>query len=225
MPNYCENVLTVTGPYEDMMTFFNRFSRGGDFKMRNLILPHSDSYISRIQSWGSKWDISDTSHSYEEIRLKFEGYEDDSEEEVFQTIFYNTPWGPNETFIKNVSGMFESLIFALGFYEPGQGFAGQSTFCNGEVIEHIYYEKDLKYEKNDINTLCLAIDLDLESADYVVNQMYDEDSIKDNPKVLNIIKHISKKYNIDIHYEDDNNGGLLNLTSKLIEISSLPDPD
>lgn len=68
--------------------------------------------------WGCKWGGCET-----ELLLEEEGYIEYS---------FDTPWGPPMEFIEKISKDWPTLCFEITYEEPGMGFAGNSSFYQGE---------------------------------------------------------------------------------------------
>jgi hypothetical protein len=67
-------------------------------------------------NWGTKWNC--THHG------KWEG----------NVIRFDTAWAPPYPIVMELSMMFEDVVFALRFDEPGCDFAGDYICINGEVV-------------------------------------------------------------------------------------------
>jgi hypothetical protein len=93
---------------------------------------HTDWYNWRSENWGCKWDTA-------------ESYVLDDEDE-FISVEYQTPWGPNTQFIKNIALMFPEVTFTLSFEEPGMGFCGVYE-VTGE--DEDYVDGDLEWVDED----------------------------------------------------------------------------
>jgi len=72
-----------------------------------------------LNNWGTKWADCDT-------RI----ITDDSEETI---VVFNTAWGPPQSAIETISGMFPSLTFHLSHNEPGMCFMGIDVYLKGDV--------------------------------------------------------------------------------------------
>ena len=97
---------------------------------RTLMGIHADvgGYSKQNELWGTKWDVDATP----EILDNWED-EDKNKYMSFQ-VYCDTAWGPPLEFAQNVSGKYKDVEIETKFEEPGMGFAGTTTFLNGECI-------------------------------------------------------------------------------------------
>lgn len=82
-------------------------------------------------NWGTKWPDCDTLHS---------GSWDHNDGTVEYRYNFQTPWGPCDTAISNISTLFPTLVFDLTYSEEGMCFAGGDRYQNGVQLSHVYYE-------------------------------------------------------------------------------------
>jgi hypothetical protein len=166
MPNWCENILKVTGPAEDRRWLTQLWTDGqGVF---NRILPTPDPFTDqeiaelRVElersyfgsdfikadaanawywwrniHWGTKWDVGGGSRNTVTVE----------EQEDVTTIDFLTAWGPPEPVIKAMSAQYPSLIFDLTYFEGGMCFAGETRFVAGEGQGKDYEYDDPEYER------------------------------------------------------------------------------
>lgn len=209
MPNYCDNSLTIKGCYKDIINFINDFycPSKEDFSMKKIYPT-----CNNVSDWGTKFDVVDCNPTYSEIISKYDGLEKDYNDFVTEVIHYQTATTPNEEFFKKISNKYPTVKFILGFYEPGEGYVGQSSFINGLYSEDKYCE----YKKSSMEEYYgLAIELKLESADYIINEM-ESDLI-----TIEFKKELSEKYNIKIIKTEDN---VIDLRDILVN-KPLPEPE
>lgn len=167
MPNWCENILKVTGPAEDRRRLTQLWTDGqGVF---NRILPTPDPFtvqdlaelhrelerswhfpgvLERLNAdnawyywnnihWGTKWDVGGSSTNTMTVE----------EQEDMTTIDFLTAWGPPEPVIKAMSALYPSLVFNLAYFEGGMCFAGETSFVAGEGQGKDYEYGDPEYER------------------------------------------------------------------------------
>ena len=133
MPNWCANIVKITGDEKNLERFINDFTRSGEPAMSNILptpktlmfrshpIPKTnifwgidkgaeqmDWYSWRLFHWGVKWDIRDV------VTL-----EQDPESMV--AYLFVTPWCPPSEFFKYISDMYEVDVALYG-YEPGMSF-------------------------------------------------------------------------------------------------------
>jgi len=141
MPNWCNNVLDVKGPKEEVQRFYNE-NRGvckrddGDvnnellfsksfpepFK-ENEIDPSTDKEFDwwnwRINNWGTKWEPSDPTFDMDENQISY---------------FFDTAWSPPEGWFKKVIKLYPELDFYMTFEEPGMAFKGEAEGDKGKFL-------------------------------------------------------------------------------------------
>jgi len=76
-----------------------------------------------VDSWGTKWDVSNA------VLI--------SESAGSLTYEFSSAWTPPEEAIRTISKSFHELTFKLEYYEPGCDFVGSATFIKGKVTERI----------------------------------------------------------------------------------------
>ena len=92
-----------------------------------------DWYSWNNRNWGTKWDVGrfDTDE-YPETEISDEGSE-------FVIYKFNTAWSPPFPVIQELSRQYPELVVDLE-YEEEQGWGGEITFKNGEIIDQKEYE-------------------------------------------------------------------------------------
>lgn len=132
MANYCENDLTIRGPKKQLETFLNKLiDEEGDIQFNNIIpMPkkHTETgkwYEWCLKNWGCKWSPYKESQSIDRDGI-----------EEYAHLYFDTPWSPPLQFLKNASKKYKKLVFILKYEEEGNGFAGISRACNGELIDN-----------------------------------------------------------------------------------------
>lgn len=176
MPNWCENDLTIRGPYQELQRFriFAKTKNGIldadkfihypkkyaelDLKAklydarRNKLIDklkkegvtennarekaykkylymkdgfNSGGYEWCIENWGTKWGICDA-ELIDNIKLK------NGKGELFYQ--FSTAWSPPTPLIQKMGEMFNGLVFALRYFERGDGFKGILKIEKGKVI-------------------------------------------------------------------------------------------
>ena len=164
MPNNCQNILTISGPREDLKKFEEK-SEDGRFQLgHHLPCPeellnqdadsterpdmiakygHSDWYGWCVANWGTKWDVyedyamwltSDGTTGAGDLSMKAENVDAD-EDEI--TISFLSAWGPPSEGIEKISGLWPTLNFTIVYAEAGHGFAGTDNYKAGELVSSI----------------------------------------------------------------------------------------
>lgn len=153
MPNWCENMLTVSGEPDEVARFVSlartrhECPKGAeqDFSILENFLPRPDDigdgwYDWSHNVWGCKWPDSDTTIP--------NSYSEDDEEVSFS---FTTPWCPPINGFVSIAKMFPELKFILGYKEFGMQFYGITEF----------------YDDGDYNDVCLNFE-DIDGYDKVV---------------------------------------------------------
>lgn len=151
MPNWCENKIVIIGkndviqPMVDILAetidgeakFFEYFiptppemlqesAPARDEETIKLFMQKygaKDWYDWRVRNWGIKWDIAYAC----DIEVQF------GDNDVCCLSFScQTPWSPPEEGLGTLSAMFPNTYFYCEFFEPGMGFQGYCSYCNGE---------------------------------------------------------------------------------------------
>lgn len=135
MPNWCNNKLVVSGPYEDVSKFVYAISYDEDGNKRDQTslleshIPLSDEssngdwYSQAIELWGTKWDVNPVIY--------------DTEEDAGVTSYffsYDSAWNPPMNGIVGLSKMYPTLLFYNDYMEPGMGFMGAFKVMNGTIL-------------------------------------------------------------------------------------------
>jgi len=122
MPNWCQNILTVT----DSSNKVKKYLRKNGFYFEKIkptpkkLLDDKDDgwYFWRIQNWGTKWDIENEIDSI-------------THKENNVLISFNTAWSPPIPLIETLSKMFPAATFELKYFEGGMCFGGIATIKDG----------------------------------------------------------------------------------------------
>ena len=131
MPNWCQNILTVSGPVEDVDRFMEAVKSPVDNTDLSLgrLMPIPDDqqdnwYKWCIHNWGTKWDVdavvvSETITANDKIPYG-------TRKSV--TYRFSSAWSPPvelfSTLIDNGDSKCNNLYFHLAYAEGGMGFIG-----------------------------------------------------------------------------------------------------
>jgi len=124
MPNWCANQLTVTGATPELRAYLNE--SGFSFGRINPPAEPERSSEARevmnlqIDAWGTKWDLDEA----DQRRVA---------DELLETgcANFDTAWSPPLAALEKLSAIFPSDSFSLTYCEPGNSFAGTTTFVGG----------------------------------------------------------------------------------------------
>lgn len=128
MPNWCQNILTVSGPVEDVERFIESAKSPVDNTDLSFgrLMPIPDDqqdnwYKWCITNWGTKWDVDAV------IRDKIE-YEVGDTTHLAVTYVFSSAWSPPvelfSTLLNNGYDEYDNLYFHLAYAESGMGFIG-----------------------------------------------------------------------------------------------------
>lgn len=140
MPNWCSNVLLVTGPASSLEAFREQVAGSESPLDFNKIVPeparaadngdNMDWYWWRIENWGTKWNVNYEGH----VQIF-----DDSDPCRLGYMF-DTAWAPPIPVIRAMADKYRDLKFQLLYYEPGEDYAGKMCFewKNGDLMYQGY---------------------------------------------------------------------------------------
>lgn len=126
MPNWCENILTIESPSDELQSYLQKNSLSFE-KIKPTppeLLEGSGWYDWRVSNWGTKWDLDE-----QEQRDVFEQFMLNSEPN-WQATFI-TAWAPPCQAIAALSKKFPNDKFVLRYVEFGMGFAGTAHISQG----------------------------------------------------------------------------------------------
>jgi hypothetical protein len=126
MPNWCSNRATISGP-APVIAEITDILNGESPELLSWMVPEpkyegdQDWYNWRVNSWGTKWDISDVyfEHQAEEDQIQFS---------------FSTAWGPPVEAFTRWAQEDGRVQFTLEYWEPGMAFAGRVTW-DGEYLD------------------------------------------------------------------------------------------
>lgn len=149
MANYCDTKVRISGEPEDIQRLFDKVGDKTTFD--------SESYqtlfesIDDVEDWGSKWQV-----------MYPEYYSGDT----MMFITGESAWGPADGLWRKMSKDY-NLHITLEYSEPGMGFAGITSWDNGEEIDRqemsywqFVYETDTDYFWDEIGYKCECFTLE-----------------------------------------------------------------
>lgn len=124
MPNYCANLLQITGVEEDIKAFKEKAGSNPNNPFLSfeafISCPNSDTDDGwnvidwRIAHWGTKWDALYTTLVV-----------DTPDQLVYR---FDTAWSPPERWLSEMEKQYPRLVFEHLYAEPGVDFAGLSIY-------------------------------------------------------------------------------------------------
>jgi hypothetical protein len=138
MPNYCNNVISITGDKEKIREILKKIGETPtslDAKLfETLIGTDTDKtkgwYESNLTRYGTKWDVNPDDSNIE--------FSDD-----MITMNLDTAWSPPVQFCITLAKEYGVQV-EIKFFEPGCDFAGRSVINEvGEIVE----EEDYNYDE------------------------------------------------------------------------------
>ena len=149
MPNWCHNVLKITGPKDEIQSIVNtqldfekifptpadlipdtcdKFGMTEFQKQANLIVyGHESWYGWRVVNWGTKWNPSETVITQSDTKTI--------------DVVMNTAWSPPLKLLKKLSVEHPSTTIRIVDCEDEGGFfVGDCTILSGEIIEENIHE-------------------------------------------------------------------------------------
>jgi hypothetical protein len=117
---------------DDMETYLKQPDRNIPIE-EQLKFQGNDWYSWNVRNWGTKWDVAvSNNNEYPETEL----VEEKDDHLIYR---FDTAWSPPIPAIHNLSLQYPNLTFDLS-YEEEQGWGGEITFKNGEVVDQKEYE-------------------------------------------------------------------------------------
>lgn len=147
-PNWCHNVLDITGPkdqialFKEILTEFGRYPIDDEpVKMTFAISAFFPTpknvgdgwYAWRCANWGTKWDVAD-SYLFKD-------------EETVLGYDFDTAWGPPLAAIAVISTQYPKLHFEVNYTEQGMNFGGKFRVQDGKIS--LNEEHELNWEESE----------------------------------------------------------------------------
>ena len=155
MPNWCSNLLTLTGNSQEILNFNKDNIDNEDNLDFELKVPFpkdrdfdKEWYTWRLTNWGTKWSAADTIITF--------NWEDEENPSIKSIVYdFNTAWSPPSEWLSKVSEVYPDIEFELKYCEPNMNFSGITIIQKGNEI----------LEKNGVYTEYYRDKLDDESSD------------------------------------------------------------
>lgn len=163
MPNYCNNILEVSGDTAEMKAFIEK-----GLVEEYIEWSKSDDIVWKMSKYDTetKWDYSADSDSY------------DTDHETYFNCEFDTAWVPPCDWLAQVIKAYPNLEFKMFFMETGVGFCGVAYSLDGEMVR-----EDGKPKRYSDRT-GFEVHFDSEKDCYIDSQgteIESDDVIEDNP--------------------------------------------
>lgn len=141
MPNWCDNILEITGPEAEIKRFRSEVRGQNDFDFENILptpsemadsgsltgggMPDWYDWRTSLAGWGTKWEV------------------DLNREEELPDGFrweFHSAWSPPEGILAQLGAMYPSLRFSLVYAEGGSFFAGSLIIDRGQIVESLDFD-------------------------------------------------------------------------------------
>lgn len=123
MPNWCENMLEVSGSQKEISLFKNYLKQGKNELDFMMILPPPNNewnYDWCVDNWGTKWEPEDINAGWNPELAVFDFW---------------TAWGPPVGIWAELARKFPNLVFEARYCEGGMDFSGWHLYEKGELVE------------------------------------------------------------------------------------------
>jgi hypothetical protein len=126
MPNWCNNILTVSEPSAELVKYLQEEGFSFDkIKPMPPELKEGDGWYDwAVENWGTKWDLDENPFDF------------DSTPENEISFWFDTAWSPPMGVIEALSEKFYKDHFVLQYLEMGMGFCGEASFSDGSVVDN-----------------------------------------------------------------------------------------
>lgn len=141
MPNWCENILSVSGNKKEIKRFAESVENGQIISFEKLfptppeVMPAW--YEWRLANWGTKWDACECKDisEYESVEGNY-----DPVSEWINGVYFWTAWSPPMSFMSRAAVLFPTLTFHLIYYEPLGCYAGEGKVKGNKILVDTEYE-------------------------------------------------------------------------------------
>lgn len=152
MPNWCDNLLTISGKKEDLEEFKNKAKTDKEVLSFNNFVPMpkeldidsgcfsgdkktemDKKYEENKKKYGYKdwydWDIANWGTKWD-----VSGAEILDDEDTYVDYRFDTAWSPPQEWLREVAKQNPHLAFKLVYREDGMGFMGADYYEGGKLI-------------------------------------------------------------------------------------------
>lgn len=173
MANYCNTNVKISGEPQDLQRLFDTIGETTTFDSQTYEKLFES--IDDVEDWGSKWQVM-----YPEY---FPG-------DTMMFITGESAWSPADGLWKKISKEYK-LDITLEYSEPGMGFAGVTSWSDGEETDRqemsyweFLYETDTDYFWDEIGYKCECFTLEEVIDDLGV--IYEDMDQSEKEKILEI---------------------------------------
>ena len=131
MPNWCSGRATINGP-SPVIDEIRQILKDPEGDLLNWMVPQpnfagdQDWYMWRVNSWGTKWPLSDV-------------YIDNDAEPDSIEFSFSTAWAPPVDAFRTWAEADGRVEFNLEYWEPGCGFVGSASW-DGDSFDDSYVD-------------------------------------------------------------------------------------
>ena len=138
MPNWCNNILTISEPSAELVKYLQEEGFSFDkIKPMPPELKEGDGWYDwAVENWGTKWDIDE----------EFMNVSDDINDKEI-CFGFDTAWSPPMGVIESLSEKFPEDHFLLQYLEMGVGFGGEARFSDGSCVDSEFGDDNEEYAK------------------------------------------------------------------------------
>jgi len=132
MPNWCYNVIQISGPTKDMDKFVGASNNYPD-TIANILdkyapLPGGEwDYSLAVENWSTKWDFD----------LHILHAEWSPAGHCIVEGNFETAWAPATDGWQKIATKFPTLKFVINFIEEGMGFYGYDIYRDGKHVDEM----------------------------------------------------------------------------------------
>lgn len=149
MANYCDSKVRISGESEDLQRLMDKIGETTTFSSETYSTLFES--VDDVEDWGSKWQVINPEYYPGDTMIFISG---------------ESAWGPADGLWKKISKEFNVEV-TLEYSEPGMGFAGITSWNDGEEIDRqemsyyeYLYENDTEYFWEEIGYKCECFTLD-----------------------------------------------------------------
>ncbi len=175
MANYCNTDVRISGESENLKKLFDRIGETTTFSSETYETLFES--VDDVEDWGSKWQVMYPDYSGDTMLF----------------ITGESAWSPADGLWKKISKEY-SVHIVLEYSEPGMGFAGVTTWENGEEIDRqemsywqFIYETDTEYFWDEIGYKCECFTL--EEVIEELGEIYEDMDESEKERIVEIHKN------------------------------------
>lgn len=168
MPNWCENILIITGENKDDIERFyndNYSSEEQPLSFEKQVSLGEYDYFKAIETWGTKWEPNDIRINKEKNSIHYD---------------FMSAWSPPIPWLIKVSEHYPTLSFEMISEEGGCDFRTEILIKHGEIVHNkdfLLSEYNYEQENGDtiLGMLICFVKIDNETREYIKRENIDED--------------------------------------------------